>query len=537
MSLRVRLVVGAAATVAVAIILASGLVYFLVRNELSGQVDQALQQSAATVGGQHLHYNPFHPLYRPHVYEIFSGGGLLLGYYQLVDGAGNAYVPDYLLGNGPLLSVTARAMAVAAGRAVTYYYDTRFAGNDDRVLTIATVSSRQPGLPGDKRYAIQVVESLAGVDNELSRIKLWLFLVSLGGVAVASGAGLLVARSTLRPVRDLSETAERVRATRDLSQRIAVEGSDELSQLALTFNEMLAALDEAATRQQRLVEDASHELRTPLTSLRTNIEVLADGGALSPEDRSQLLRDVIAQLGEMTALVSELTELARGEEQSTGLEEVRLDLVAEEAVRRTVRNHPEVSVEAELAPTIVVGNGAGLERAIANLLDNAAKWSPAGSVVEVRLADGLLTVRDHGPGIGEADAPHIFERFYRATSARSMPGSGLGLSIVRRVAEAHGGTIAFEPAPGGGTLMRLRLPLAELNASPGEAPGEASGGGRELDGSDETAPKPPRARLGAGRSRLRSASPGGTGARGARSWRLLGRRGRRGRRGSKPSSF
>jgi two-component system sensor histidine kinase MprB len=166
---------------------------------------------------------------------------------------------------------------------------------------------------------------------------------------------------------------------------------------------------------------------------------------------------VVEQLGEMTLLIGELTELARGEDQDPEHEELRLDLVAQEAIRRTARNHPEVPIVAELDPTTIVGVPANLERAIGNLLDNAAKWSPAGKPVDVRLADGELTVRDRGPGIAESDLPHIFERFYRATSARGMPGSGLGLAIVRQVAEAHGGTVSAEPAPDGGTLMRLRL--------------------------------------------------------------------------------
>jgi two-component system sensor histidine kinase MprB len=248
-----------------------------------------------------------------------------------------------------------------------------------------------------------------------------------------------------------------VRQTRDLTQRIHVSGQDELSQLAATFNAMLASLDEAQQRQSQLVQDASHELRTPLTSLRTNIEVLARAGELPPDDREQLLRDVVAQLGEMTALIGELTELARGEEQDQAAEDVRLDLVAEEAIRRTTRNHPEVSIESQLEPTVVHGVPSSLERAIANLLDNAAKWSPEGAPIDVRLHDGELSVRDYGPGIAEDDLPHVFERFYRATNARSMPGSGLGLSIVQKVAEAHGGTVTAERAQDGGTLMRLRV--------------------------------------------------------------------------------
>jgi two-component system sensor histidine kinase MprB len=176
----------------------------------------------------------------------------------------------------------------------------------------------------------------------------------------------------------------------------------------------------------------------------------------------------------MTELIGELTELARGAEQDAQLEEIRLDLLTADAIRRTERNHPEIPVQATLAATSMIGRPASLERAIGNLLDNAAKWSPAGSPIEVRLSDGELTVRDHGPGIAEEDVPHIFERFYRATSARGMPGSGLGLAIVRQVAEAHSGTIEAEPAEGGGTLMRLRLGSTNGGEAPPEPPATPS---------------------------------------------------------------
>jgi len=280
----------------------------------------------------------------------------------------------------------------------------------------------------------------------------------LGGLTCLALALFVFIQPETPPFGLDKKSAEHVRTTRDLSQRIEVTGNDELSRLARTFNAMLESLDEAARLQRQLVQDASHELRTPLTSLRTNIEVLATrNSALPPEEHEQLLEDVVAQLAEMTDLITELTELARGEDQQPALEEVRLDILTEDAIRRTARNHPDVPIEAALAPSTVVGMPVNLERAIVNLLDNAAKWSPPGATVDVTLAGGELTVRDRGPGIAEADLPHVFERFYRATSARSMPGSGLGLAIVRQVAEAHGGTVVAEDAPGGGTLMRLRL--------------------------------------------------------------------------------
>ena len=261
----------------------------------------------------------------------------------------------------------------------------------------------------------------------------------------------------LAPVQRLTRTAEEVSETRDLSRRIDASGTDELSRLAATFNTMLGALEDSARAQRQLVSDASHELRTPLTSLRTNIEVLAREEALPPGEREQLLRDVTEQLTEMTALIAELVELARGDEVPAEPEDVRLDLVTAGAIERTRRNRPGVSFRPDLEETMIRGVPSTIERAISNLLDNAAKWSPPGGEIEVTVRDGDVVVRDHGPGIDADDLPFVFDRFYRAPSARGLPGSGLGLAIVRQVAEAHGGTVTAEPADGGGTVMRLSL--------------------------------------------------------------------------------
>jgi two-component system, OmpR family, sensor histidine kinase MprB len=446
MTLRARLVFVAAAAVAAAVALASVIVFFLVRNELRGQVNKSLEnqaQQAANLPGR-----PFATRIAPHQYVVHVPALPFGNYFQFVDNEGNVYRPEQYDQVAPLLPDTKQAKAIAAGTDPAEYSDAHVSGQHVRILTTQITSN----------LAVQVAAPLSSVDHELATIKLWLFLVALGGVGLASIAGFLVARAALAPVRELSETAERVRSTRDLTQRIHIEGNDELSALAATFNGMLESLDDAARKERRLVQDASHELRTPLTSLRTNIELLASrGDDLPPEDRRQLLHDVVEQLGEMTVLIGELTELARGEAEEPAHEEVRLDLVTQEAIRRTTRNHPEVPIVARLDPTTIVGVPASLERAIGNLLDNAAKWSPSGREIDVLLADGELIVRDHGPGIADTDLPHIFERFYRATSARGMPGSGLGLAIVRQVAEAHGGTVIAESAPDGGTVMRLRL--------------------------------------------------------------------------------
>jgi two-component system sensor histidine kinase MprB len=306
-------------------------------------------------------------------------------------------------------------------------------------------------------YAVQVARSLTEVNRSLSRIREFLFLISAIGIALAAALGFAVSRAALAPVRHLTEATETVTETGDLSERIDADGRDELSRLAASFNTMLAALEEATRAQRQLVADASHELRTPLTSLRTNIEVLARDRKLPDGERERLLNDVVEQLGEMTTLISELMNLARGEQQPTEPEDVRLDLLAAGAVDRARRNRPGVTFTTDLEESFVHGVPPTIERAIANLLDNAAKWSPEGGEVEVVVRGGTVTVRDHGPGIDDEDLPFIFDRFYRADAARGQPGSGLGLAIVRQVAEQQGGGVVAERAPGGGTRVALRL--------------------------------------------------------------------------------
>ena len=443
MSFRTRLTLASAAAVAIAVVGASAITYAIVRNELRDDVDATLQSRARelpthleVVGGpgdeQFLGLAP----------ERFGGVAV---FTQLVRRDGSVITPARTSGELP---VSNRALAAARGATKDpFYEDADVQGTHVRVLTI----------PLGGGYAVQVARSLEEVDRILGPIKQWLIAIALVGIAIAAGLGLLVARAVLAPVQRLTKAAEDVSKTGDLSQRIPAGGKDELSRLAGTFNTMLAALEDSARAQRQLVSDASHELRTPLTSLRTNIEVLVRDEALPPGDREQLLRDVTEQLTEMTALISELVELARGDLAPAEPEDVRLDLVAAEAIERTRRNRPGVSFKPQLSESMIRGVPATIERAVSNLLDNAAKWSPPDGEIEVTVRDGVLTVRDHGPGIDEEDLPYVFDRFYRAPTARGMPGSGLGLAIARQVAEAHGGSVTAERPDGGGTLMRLTL--------------------------------------------------------------------------------
>jgi len=443
MSFRTRLALVAAAAVGIAVIVASIVVFVVVHNELFGEVDRALHARAVEIasGPQPEIDNGQLHIPGPHV-------GVQSDFVQAVPLSGGPYVePDAAY----KLPVTEKDHEAARGEQPLYYSNRHFQGIEFRVLTI-------PATP----YAVQIARPLGEVNRTLHRITLFLILIAVGGIVVAAALGLIVSQAALAPVRRLTETTEAVTETRDLSQRIesTSTGDDELGRLATSFNTMLAALEDSSRAQRQLVADASHELRTPLTSLKTNIEVLARGSELAPETREQLLHDLVEQIDEMTALIGELIELAREARPDAVVEparDVRLDLVAADAIERTRRNRPGIEFESDLHESIVYGAPSTIERAVANLLDNAAKWSPPGGQVEVAVQQGELSVRDHGPGIADEDLPYVFDRFYRSRTALGLPGSGLGLAIVKQVAEAQGGSVVAERPEDGGTLMRLRL--------------------------------------------------------------------------------
>jgi two-component system sensor histidine kinase MprB len=298
------------------------------------------------------------------------------------------------------------------------------------------------------------------VDRTLQRLQLILLLVLAGGLVAGAAGGALVSRAALVPVRRLIATAERIAETGEPSERVPVNGRDELSRLGAAFNTMLEALEESLETQRRFVADASHELRTPLTSMQTNIEVLKQQERLNPESRSRLYADLERESHEMRDLIAGLLELARGDDPTQERTTVHVDDLVENVLHRARTRFPQLTWASRLEPMVIEGYPDRFERAIWNLLENAGKWSRDGSSVDVILQHAELTVRDYGPGIAAEDREHVFDRFYRATSARSLPGSGLGLAIVREVAEAHGGTVSAEEAPGGGALLKLRLPRA-----------------------------------------------------------------------------
>jgi two-component system sensor histidine kinase MprB len=486
MSFRRRIALLAAAAVAVAVVLASALSYLLVAHQLRGQVDSQLRDRSRNVpfhlrrvaaeglapflgGGEAPHLNPFGSL-SPRPNQV-------RGYQQLVSSSGGVVSRSASV----TLPVSAATRALAAKGRGSFFEDARVGGVNLRILTegVLPAAGGRPGL------AVQFAQPLTEADHLLRHLRLILALIALGGIALGALLGRLVANAVVAPVGRLTRAAEHVARTQDLSGRIEQPGgaeqigsADEIGRLAVSFNAMLdalqrsmGALDASVHAQRQLVADASHELRTPVTSLRTNIEILQQAQNIDPADRELLFAEVVEQIEELTLLVNDLIDLARGEEPPAETEDVRLDQVVREAAERA-RRHAGVGsnpLRVELAPVVLPGVPARLGRAVNNLIDNAVKYSPPGRPVEIRLRGGELTVRDHGPGISAEDQPHIFDRFYRGAEARGRPGSGLGLAIVRQVVEQHGGRIAAEAAPGGGTLMRVHFPRAETVTTEGSA--------------------------------------------------------------------
>ncbi|HET9104329.1 MAG TPA: HAMP domain-containing sensor histidine kinase [Solirubrobacteraceae bacterium] len=473
MPLRRRLSIIAASSVAIAVVIVVAVSYLLVRDQLLTQIDGALQAQAQAVQNGDVR-----ALTGPLPGLPASRGGSAQ-YFQIVQTDGQVVRH----GGDLQLPVAPGAVAIADGRARTQLTDVHVSGAHLRQITFPlTVVPQGPGGP-QIQVAVELARPLNGVDGILSSLRLVLFLVALAGVALAALLGRLAARRVIRPLSEVASAAQHIGETDDLSQRLRVHADDEVGQLATRFNAMLdrleasrAELDESVRAQRQLVADASHELRTPVTSLRTNIEVLLMDAELDREDRRRLLSDVVEQSEELSALVSDLIELARGDQPGFATEDVRLDRIAEECVARARRNTPGISVHAQLTPVTIDGVPARLSRAINNLLDNAARHSPSGATVELTVDTSGVTVRDHGPGVVPADLPYVFDRFFRGSNSRGRQGSGLGLAIVRQVTQQHGGTATVANAPDGGAVFTLHLPVTSADpARPGADHGPEPG--------------------------------------------------------------
>ncbi len=445
MSFRIRLTVLTALAVAAAIVAASVVVYYTDRHELIGQVDSdlALSRRLPRVVG----------VAGPATALLKTGVGLRTR--QVIEGHPKI-LPNRLAGSfGVVLPGSSTAVQVTVflrksgalpAKAPPRYTTTTVKGVPTRVLTLVAPDE-----------VVRISRSLLEVDRNLSRLRWLLVLTCLGGVGVAAILGALVSGRAVAPLRRLTETTERIVETGDLSERTGRRGRDEISRLSARLDELLASLELSLHTQRQLVADASHELRTPISILRANIGLLASPGALQAEEREELLVDTQDELEAMTTLVGELVELARGEEPDVAPREFRLDVLVQDAVDRAARRAPTVVFRTTLEPSIVTGVPERVERAVSNLLDNAHKWSPAAETVDVAVRNGLVEVRDHGPGITADDMPLVFNRFYRSATARGMPGAGLGLSIVKQIADAHGGSVSVDRAADGGAILRLQL--------------------------------------------------------------------------------
>ncbi|MFC8424458.1 sensor histidine kinase [Streptomyces sp. NPDC057236] len=453
--IRARLSLLVAAAVAFAVAVVSLACWFVVKSVLVSSLDEALRANRMN-GQQVSKYVDLRTglcAHDPVTHEQNPFGSSV----QLVDTKGGSCL---IIGTEEV-PLTDADRAVAEGASTDALHQATGAdGGQYRVFTYT--------VPGLRNVAVSAARPLSEVNDSLSNLALVLVFVAGAGVVGAAAAGLWVARTALRPVDELTRAVEHVARTEDLTVRIPVEddSEDEIARLSHSFNSMTSALASSRDLQQQLIADAGHELRTPLTSLRTNIELLTrseETGRPIPEaDRKALLASVKAQMTELAALIGDLQELSRPD---TGQHAGRAQIVAwqdvvESALRRARLRGPELTITADVHPWYVRAEPSALERAMVNILDNAVKFSPGGGTIDVRLTDGVLTVRDHGPGIPADELPHVFDRFWRSPSARALPGSGLGLSIVARTVQQAGGEVSLTRADGGGTTATVRLPGA-----------------------------------------------------------------------------
>jgi two-component system sensor histidine kinase MprB len=467
MTLRVRLAIALAVLAALSVVAVAAISYAATAQRLRSQVDASLVATARQLGG---------PGDRTCQDLIEGDGALVHGplaglrdtVVQCLDSSGRviaALGPSGVPVDRPGVDITARPSS-QNGAADTY------GGGEDRsgppisgpwTQTFGGQPYRVVAVPRDDGGEIRVGRSLAETDSVLSSVRNRSILVGLVIIALAAAAGVLIARRTTRSVTRLSAAADQIAASGRLDIAVPPGGRDEIGRLARAFASMLAALTRSRDQQQRLVQDAGHELRTPLTSLRANIDTLRRHPDLATAPRGHLLADLDSELRELSALVDELVALAVDSHDDEPEQAVALDQLAGRAADRTRRRGGRTII-VNAAPTVVVGKPEQLLRAIGNLLDNAVKFSPDGTPIELSVRGGRLQVRDHGPGIAAEDLPRVFDRFYRAVDARSLPGSGLGLAIVRQIAEDAGGSASAANHPDGGAVFTLELPSAPADS-------------------------------------------------------------------------
>lgn len=446
MSLRVRLVLVVAASFVLVVVGTVYAAHVSAQRQLRSAADQFLTDRAqrfasAPAQPEHDFDNDFGPR------DQGGPGGALAdpdAVTQVIDANGN--VVSSIAGE-PVLPISTRDLSLAHAGSGYAIRNVTVNGTPYRMLTVARPSGG----------AVQIARDVSSDQKVLSTLDTRLFFIALAGTVLAASLAWFIARQFLRPVERLTVATAHVAETQDLSQEIPVDRNDEIGQLAASFNTMLIALDQSREQQKRLVQDASHELRTPLTAIRTNLGVLRRGATMDDADRAALLAETEAELQDLGDLANELVELATDERADEPVQEVDLGTlvggVVERARRRTDRAIAVVVDDA----AVVDGRPGMLERATKNLVDNALKFSPAGTEVDVCVRGARIEIADRGPGIAPQDRERVFDRFYRTTIARTSPGSGLGLAIVKQVADLHGATVTMQPRDGGGNVAVLDL--------------------------------------------------------------------------------
>jgi len=442
MSLRVRLLAVVATTFAVVVVGCVYAAHVSASHELRSQTDHFLLQRAQDGRIRHglddLNNAPaVSP--RPDAPGPFAEPD---AYVQLIDTSGTVKLPAAVS-----LPVDAHDRAIARQQRASRFRTVTIGGTPYRILTV--------GVPGG---AAQIARSVKETNDVLSTLDIRLVLIALIGTAIAAMLAWIIARRIVRPVEQLTNATERVAQTQDLDSRIEVRRRDELGRLAGSFNTMLVALRTSRAQQRRLVTDASHELRTPLTALRTNVDVLQRAATMDDAQRAQVLEEVDLELSELTELVTELVDLATDARADEPPGPTDLGELAERVATRMRRISGRDITLAVAPDATVTVQAAAVERALSNLIDNACKFSAAGTPVDVTVAGPRVEVADRGPGIAASDRDRVFDRFYRLPEARTMPGSGLGLSIVKQIADRNRASVEILPRDGGGTVVRLTFP-------------------------------------------------------------------------------
>jgi two-component system sensor histidine kinase MprB len=432
-SLRWKIALALAGLTFVASAVVGVAVYRVTKDRLLSEIDRSLAEVSPRLGRG------------PVEFEQLDDRGPLRGFEAQVvlrDGTIRSSTFDGVVSRSDL----ADAAASVVGRPDATAYATVAVGGDEyRVRTV-----------GNPRGAVQVARSLEETDRVLRVLRVRTVVLALIVAAIAAAVGVWIANSVTGPLRRLTATAEHVGTTGRLDAPVGKAGDDEVGRLSSAFDRMLGALASSREQQRRLVQDAGHELRTPITSIRTNLDVIRRHPDLSPTDRDAVVEDIHAEVEQLTELVNEIVAVSVGDvvdepHESLDLAEVAIDVSA----RYERRSGRDIVVAAE--PTPVVAQRAAVQRALSCLLDNATKFDTSGAPIEVSVRDGSIAVADRGIGIPESELAHVFERFHRAEEARAMPGSGLGLSIVRDIAERHGGSVFARKRDGGGTVVGFSL--------------------------------------------------------------------------------